>query len=340
MPDRAEFRLEPVSFAELPGWADADLAPGFAAFRRSCGGKRSTGGAITIDPAAWQPAAWQRACDAALALRRPTAADLRHYFTDYFTPQRVAGRDGADGLFTGYYEPSLAASRRRRPGYEVPIHALPPGIAATPNPPLPPRAEIDSGAAGKDWPVLFWARDPVDVFTLHIQGSGRLRLAEGGTARISYAGNNGHDYVAIGRLMRERGLLPPDRTNMPEIRAWLAANPEAGRALMRENPRYIFFRRIAGDGAVGQGGVPLTPMASLAVDPRFIPSGAPIWLDTNWPAEKQRPLRTLVVAQDTGAAIKGAVRGDLFWGSGADALEKAGRMAERGRYYLLLPKAR
>lgn len=339
--ERPAVRYEPVSFSELPGWSEAALATGFGAFRKSCAaGRNRAADAAFRGPIAIDPAAWQAACRAAAALSRPSAAALRVFFEQQFEPHRVLGADGPEGLFTGYYEPTLAAARSRRRGYEVAIHAVPPNLSATPSPPLAPRAAIESGEAGRDWPVLYWAKDPVDVFTLHIQGSGRLMLADGGTTRIAYAGNNGHDYVAIGRLMRERGLLPPERVNMPEIRAWLRANTEAGRALMRENPRYIFFRRIEGRGPVGQGGVALTPMASLAVDPRYIPGGAPLWLETTWPADKQRPLRALVVAQDAGAAIKGAVRGDLFWGGGAAALEQAGRMAERGRYYLLLPKPR
>ena len=189
--------------------------------------------------------------------------------------------------------------------------------------------------------MLFWAKDPVDVFTLHIQGSGRIALDDGRFTRVAYAGNNGQGYVAIGRVMRERRLLPADGTNMPAIQAWLRANPEAGRALMQENPRFIFFREVPDtEGTKGQLGVKLTALASLAVDRGFIPMGLPLWLDTNRPREKTKPLRLLVVAQDTGAAIKGPVRGDVFFGSDRPALEYAGHMAERGRYFLLLPKVK
>jgi membrane-bound lytic murein transglycosylase A len=280
-----------------------------------------------------------KVCAAAATAETPAAAAARAFFEAHFVPHRVVGRDGAQGLFTGYYEPRLDASRKKRPGFAVPIYAKPPDAreGAT----LPTRAEIENGTAGAGWTVLFWAADPIDVFFLHVQGSGRLVLAEGGFARVSYAGNNGHGYVAIGRLMRERGLLPEGGVSMQAIRAWLRANPEAGRALMQENPRYIFFAEIPeGDGPKGQQGVPLTEFASLAVDPAFIPMGLPLWLDTNWPAEKEKPMRLLVVAQDTGSAIRGAVRGDIFFGGGRDAPELAGRMAERGRYFLLLPKTR
>jgi membrane-bound lytic murein transglycosylase A len=204
---------------------------------------------------------------------------------------------------------------------------------------LPTRAEIENGAAAKGWRVLFWAKDPVDVFTLHVQGSGRIVLPDGSLARVAYAGNNGHGYVAIGRLMRERNILPEGGAHMPAIQAWLRANPEAGRALMQENPRFIFFREVPdGGGTKGQLGVALTPLASLAVDPSFIPLGLPLWLDTTWPIEKDKPMRMLVVAQDTGAAIKGPVRGDVFFGGDRPAALYAGHMAQRGRYFLLLPK--
>jgi membrane-bound lytic murein transglycosylase A len=203
----------------------------------------------------------------------------------------------------------------------------------------PDRAAIAGGALDGRGLELLWVDDPVDAFILHIQGSGRVTLPDGAVVRLGYAGNNGHAYVAIGRLMRARGLLPADEINMPAIARWLRANPVAGAALMAENPRYIFFRERVGAGPIGAQGVALTPGRSLAVDDALIPLGAPLWLDTTGPPPGGGPLRRLVIAQDTGSAIKGAVRGDLFWGAGADAFEAAGRMNQRGRYYILLPQA-
>ncbi len=334
--DAPAVRYAPVAFDALAGWPDADPRRALSAFRRGCGASGAWP-APNGAPGATDTAAWRPACTAALRVADDPAA-ARAFFERHFVPHAVSGPDGATGLFTGYYEPELRAARTRRPGYDVPIHGLPPGAVSTPVPPLAARAAIEAGDPAA-YPVLYWAADPVDVFTLHIQGSGRLVLAEGGFARIAYAGNNGHAYVAIGRLMRERGLLAAGDTTMPAIRAWLRANPEAGRALMRENPRYIFFRRVGdGEGPAGRMGVTLTPLASLAVDPAAVPANAPLWLDTNWPREPARPLRLLVVAQDVGAAIKGAVRGDIFWGSGDAALDRAGRMAERGRYFVFLPR--
>jgi membrane-bound lytic murein transglycosylase A len=337
MSDKPPVRYLPAAFADLPGWADSDPRVALSAFRLGCRAQRPAAAPIPVEPAAFR-AGLAEACRAAAMAAAPDANSARRFVETQFVPWRVEGSDGADGLFTGYYEPTLDASRTRRTGFEAPIYAVPP--RAKPGAVLAARAEIENGAA-KDWRVLFWARDPVDVFTLHVQGSGRLALAEGGFARVAYAGNNGHDYVAIGRLMRERGVLPEGGTNMPAIQAWLRANPDAGRALMQENPRYIFFRQVpAGEGPKGQPGVALTPLASLAVDPAFIPLGLPLWLDTAWPIEKDKPMRMLVVAQDTGAAIKGAVRGDVFFGSDEQAARNAGHMAQRGRYFLLLPKAK
>ena len=343
--EKTPVRYIPVSFADLPDWPGADPRPALEAFRKSCSAANAAGahahstslsGAPLPVDAATLLTAWKAVCTAAAFAETPDASSARVFFERHFTPHRVLGPDGPQGLFTGYYEPVLRAARRKRDGYSVPIHAKPAetkdGVI------LANRAEIETSAPA-NWPVLFWAADPVDVFTLHVQGSGRLELAEGGYARVGYAGNNGHGYVAIGRLMRERGLLPADGVNMPAIQAWLRANPDAGRALMQENPRYIFFREVPDrEGTRGQQGVPLTEMASLAVDPAFIPMGLPLWLVTNWPAEKEKPLRELVVAQDTGAAIKGSVRGDIFFGSGRLAPHYAGHMAERGSYYLLLPR--
>lgn len=337
MSDKPPVLYLSATFADLPGWDGADPRAALFAFRLGCRAQRPAAAPIPLEPAAFR-AALAASCRAAAAAEPPDAAAARRFLEAHFVPWRVAGPHGAEGLFTGYFEPTLEASRRRRSGYDAPIHALP--AEAKAGAVLAPRADIENGAA-KGWRVLFWARDPVDVFTLHVQGSGRLALAGGGFARVSYAGSNGHGYVAIGRLMRERGLLPAGGTDMPAIQAWLRANPEAGRALMRENPRYIFFREVPpGEGPKGQPGVALTPMVSLAVDPAFIPMGLPLWLDTTWPLATDKPMRMLVVAQDTGAAIKGPVRGDIFFGSDADAARNAGHMAQRGRYFLLLPKAK
>ena len=197
--------------------------------------------------------------------------------------------------------------------------------------------EIDAGALAGRGLELLWAADPVDAFFLHVQGSGRVIFPDGRVQRVGFAGSNGHSFYAIGRALIEEGIVSREESSMQKIRDWLRANPDKAREVMQRNARYIFFRTIDGDGPIGAQGVPLTPGRSLAVDSSLLPLGVPLWLDTTWPAT-DKPLRRLMVAQDVGSAIKGAVRGDFFWGSGEPALEQAGRMKQTGRYYLLLPK--
>ena len=190
---------------------------------------------------------------------------------------------------------------------------------------------------------MLWIDDPVDVFMLHVQGSGRVVLPDSSVVRVGFAGHNGRAYESIGRALIEQGELKPGQASWNDIRDWIRRNPQKAVALFALNPRYIFFRVIEGvppeAGPIGAQGVPLTPGRSLAVDRRYVPLGLPVWLDTTWPSEPQRPLRRLLVAQDAGGAIKGVVRGDFFWGYGNDALAYAGKMKSRGRYYLLLPNA-
>ena len=199
------------------------------------------------------------------------------------------------------------------------------------------RAQIAEGALAERDLELIWSDDPVDVFFLHVQGSGVVELPDGGTQRVGYAANNGHDFTAIGRELIRSGALDGQSMSMQAIRDWLRAHPERADDLMRRNARYIFFREIHGPGPIGAQGVALTAGRSLAVDPSFLPLGAPLYLSTTYPATDE-PLNRLMVAQDTGGAIKGPVRGDFFWGSGESALAQAGRMKQEGRYWLLLPK--
>jgi membrane-bound lytic murein transglycosylase A len=320
----------PAAFSDLGGWAADDPAPALAAFRRSCRVlARAPGGeALGRDGFAGTAAQWAEAC--AAAPKSPAAA--RAYFERWFRPYRIVMDGAADGLFTGYFEPEYRGSATRSQRYRAPLYAPPPSGAEA----GPSRAEIEAGALagrGLEW---LWLADPVDAFFLHVQGSGRVRLEDGRVLRVGYAGNNGHDYVAIGRVLIERGDIPREEISMQSIRAWLAAHPAEAPGIMNANPRYIFFRAIEGEGPIGAQGVALESGRSLAVDPAFLPYGAPLWLETVDP--DGQALRRLVIAQDTGGAIRGAVRGDLFWGAGADAAAKAGRMKSRGGYAILLPK--
>jgi membrane-bound lytic murein transglycosylase A len=201
--------------------------------------------------------------------------------------------------------------------------------------PYPSRAEIERGALDADRLALFWVDDPVDAFFLQVQGSGRVALPNGTQIRLGYDGQNGQPYVAIGKKLVERGALTVDQVSLQSIRAWIKAHPDQADTLMDENPSYVFFRELAGDGPLGSEGVVLTAGRSLAVDRNFIPLGAPVYLATD---DSTSPLQRLMVAQDTGGAINGPVRGDVFWGFGADAETRAGNMRAQGKYYLLLPK--
>lgn len=328
--------------ATLPrGPRDATAA--LAAFRLSCPSltKRADATGLT------RPQDWQPAC-AAAATTAP--ADAAQFFATQFETAVVG--DGA--LFaTGYYEPEIAGSRVAAPGYAVPVYRLPGDIVEADLGlwsdslkgrrvrgrvekgrllPYHDRAAIEDGALAGKGLELAWAADPVELFFLQVQGSGRLTLPDGSVMRIGYAGQNGRDYLAIGRVMRERGLLAPGEGNMAGIMAWLRAHPVEGRAIMRENGSYVFFRELTGAGPLGALGVAVSGGASVAADPAFVPLGAPVWL------EAERPEATgLWIAQDTGGAIKGANRIDTFWGAGAEARAIAGGMSSKGRAWLLVP---
>ena len=292
--------------------------------------------------------------------KRARAASLvraRAFFAEEFTPVQVG--DGK-AFATGYFEPEIAGSRTRRPGYEVPVYAMPsdlvrgwpddvPASERTGRPPLGrydeagrfvlyhDRAAIEDGALNGKAQVIAYAADPVEFFFLQIQGSGSLITPEGEVIRIGYAGQNGREYVGIGGVMRERGLLgsgPGQYSgSMQGIMAYIRENPREGRDLMRLNKSWIFFTELKGDGPLGALGVPVRREHSVAADPAFVPLGAPVWLDLD-----RREANGLWVAQDTGGAIKGANRFDTFWGAGEDARRIAGGMSGRGRAYVLLPR--
>jgi membrane-bound lytic murein transglycosylase A len=361
-------RLEAVSFDALPGWAADDQDQSLQAFRQSCaafarqpatralGGQ--IGGQIGGGQAGGRIGAWRAACAAA---GQVPAGAARRYFETWFRPYRVLDDGDAGGLFTGYFEPELHGSWQADARYRVPLYRRPPDLVTADLgkffadlkgrqitgrvdggrlTPYASRGEIDDGALAGQGLELMWVDDPVDAFFLQVQGSGRVVMADGQVVRVGFAGRNGRPYRSIGRELIERGEIAPENMSMQAIRAWLAARPDEAPALLRQNGSYVFFRILEGPGPIGAQGVALTPGRSLAVDRTYIPLGVPIWLDTTDPLDPEKPLRRLVVAQDTGGAIKGPVRGDLFWGFGARAAAAAGRMKSAGGYYLLLPKTR
>jgi membrane-bound lytic murein transglycosylase A len=290
--------------------------------------------------------AWKPACR---ALPPPGAdgAAARAWFERSFVPVSVASAGGDRGLFTGYYAPELRGSRTRSRRFHVPLYARPSDLVSPASGrgagrrvrgrlrPYWTRAQIAAGALRRTARPLVWVDDAVGAFFLEIQGSGRVTLDDGAVVRVNYAASNGHPYVPIGRVLIERGALQPAAVSLQSIRAWLAAHPAEAQAVMNRNPSYVFFHESA-RGPTGAEGVELTAGRSLAVDTRYIPLGAPLFLDLE-PLEGVGPIRRLVVAQDAGGAIRGLVRGDLYWGDGPDAYDRAGRMRQQGRYWMLVP---
>jgi membrane-bound lytic murein transglycosylase A len=359
-PATGRMDLVPTGFDRLPGWTEDAAAAVLPAMQKSCNRitKLPIDRSIGFDGIGGTAADWYAPCAAAGRVPAGDHQAARLMFETWFSPWQVLADGTPDGLFTGYFEPEIKGSRHRQGRFTIPIHGKPSDLVTADlgkfRPelageqlvgrldgarviPYPSRAEIEAGAIESKAPVMAWTDDAVDFAIMQIQGSGRVRLEDGSQIRLGVAGSNGHKFVGIGKLLKESGRLEGD-SSMPAIRAWLKANPAEGRAMLARNPRYIFYAVNMGDGPQGTEGVALTAERSLAVDPRYIPLGAPVWLDTTDP--RGRPLRRLMMAQDTGAAIKGPVRGDVFWGAGEAAFDQAGRMKSSGRMTLLLPKAR
>ena len=328
--------------ASLPITRD-QAARALGAFRISCPAliRRSDASGLT------RGGDWQAACSAA---NGTADGEARDFFIRYFESVQVG--DGK-AFATGYFEPEIEGSRDRRRGYEVPVYGRPSDlvdvdlgqfsealkgkkirgrVAEGSLVPYFDRAAIEMGAIDKTAPIIAWAADPVEFFFLQIQGSGRLRLPDGGVLRIGYDSQNGRDYTGIGALMRDRGLLQSGQASMQGIMAWLRSHPDEGRAIMRENKSFVFFREQSG-GAQGALGYAVTGGVSAAVDPKFVPLGAPVFLS----ADRSDATR-LWIAQDTGGAIRGSNRLDTFWGAGSEARAIAGGMSARGAAFLLLPK--
>ena len=352
----AMLRLSPIPFASLPDWRLDAAVEALSAFKRSCARlatrppARPLGGQLDL-----RAGDWAEACAAAPAAGTTAAHE---FFERHFQLFATAG----SGLVTGYYEPLLAGSRRAGGAATVPLHHPPPDLVTVDLGkfreawrgeriagrveqghllPYATREEIAAGALAGRGLELLYVEDPIDAFFLHIQGSGRVRLPEGGEVAVGYAAQNGHAYFAIGRELVRRGALRLEAVSLQSIHAWLKANPTEAAAVMNLNRSYVFFRELTGERPLGAEGSQLTPGRSLAVDPKFVPYGLPVYLDSSLPATDTaagRPYRRLLIAQDTGGAIRGPLRGDVFFGAGPEAEALAGRMKQQGRWFLLLPK--
>jgi membrane-bound lytic murein transglycosylase A len=347
LPQAPVVTLKPVDWNALTGWADDDIPQAMDAFLRSC---------IALKK---QPL-WQEICAQADLMRGRDGVALRRFFESRFVPHQVLNADGSsDGLITGYYEPLLKGSRTPSKRFRFPLYATPDELLVIDLGEVYPelknmrlrgrlqgrrvvpyysRAEIERDPASLQGKELLWVDDEIDLFFLQIQGSGRVQLENGEVVRVGYSDQNGHPYKSVGRLLVERGDLPLEKASMQGIRAWGRRHPQRLNQLLQQNASFVFFRELPAGvpSPLGSLGVPLTAGRSLAVDPRAIPQGAPVFLATTWP-NTDRQLRRLMVAQDTGGAIKGNVRADFFWGFGPQAGEQAGKMRQAGRMWVLLP---
>lgn len=341
--------LTPTTWEAVTGWRDEPTTEAWPAFLESCAGLKN------------QPS-WQAVCQIAQTLPAQDGDAQRAFFEGNFVPHQLANPDNStEGMVTGYYEPLLRGSLQATKKYRYPVYGVPDDLLivdlASVYPELKSlrlrgrlegkrvvpyynRAEIDNGAVLLKGKEIAWVDNAVELFFLQIQGSGRIKLENGDTLRVGYADQNGYPYQSIGRLLVERGELPLEKASMHGIKEWGKQNPDKLPELLASNPSYVFFRALPNNlaGPLGALGVPLTAERSIAVDPRAVPLGAPVFLATTWP-NSSKPLQRLMLAQDTGGAIKGGVRADFFWGFGDEAGAKAGSMKQRGRMWVLLPKS-
>ncbi len=337
------------AWPDLAPWQASELRPGLQALGQSCK-------AMARKPA------WREICSQWPRLVDADPAAVRQWLAQHFRLFQMRTSDGtSSGLVTGYYEPLLQGDRQAGKLARYPLYAVPNDLLTIelgdvyPElkgmrlrgrlngrkvQPYPARAQIEAGQAeGLAGKELAWVTDAVELFFLQIQGSGRIQLPDGSHLRVGYADQNGHPYKAIGKVLVEQGMLAPGQVSMQSIQAWARANPDKLQAVLDSNPSYVFFRELPAsqDGPPGAQGVPLTAEGSIAVDPRHVPLGTPVWLETTYPGSA-RPLRRLVVAQDTGGAIRGVIRADFFWGFGPEAGRQAGAMKQAGGMWVLWPR--
>ncbi len=348
VPPKKVEALSAVSWDVVDGWLQDDLSQALEPLLASCQVLKKREG-------------WAEVCRDAAALDGADGAAVKFFWEERFVPYQVRNSDGSDsGTITGYYVPDLRGSRTRSERYPYPIYGIPDDLLVIDLRSVYPelgeyrlrgrvegrrvvpywsRGDIDEGKAALVGRELFWVADPVELFFLQIQGSGRILLDNGESAMVHFGDQNGHPYRSIGKLLIDRGDMTRDQMSMQNIKRWAQQHPDRVKSLLAENPSYVFFieRPASVKSPPGALGVPLSPGRSLAVDPRTIPLGVPVFVDTTWPSSSV-PLQRLMVAQDTGGAIKGAVRADFFWGMGDFAGDYAGKMKQSGRLWVLLPK--
>jgi membrane-bound lytic murein transglycosylase A len=334
-------KIVPARFNDINGWREDTHAAPLSVFVDSCRvvATRKTPYQSKNEGAVGARANWQRACNAASNLGQPDDAAARQFFETYFAPYKVETESQPEGLITGYYEPILNGSKTKKAPYLTPVYGVPRDLKT--RAPYFTREEIVGGALEGRAPVLLYVDDPAMLFFLHVQGSGKVRLTDGSMVGLQYAAQNGYEYVPIGRILKERGTL--EQLSMQSIRDWLNDNPDEADEVMNQNPSYVFFKMGPGDKAAkGAIGLPLTPLRSIAVDDDRAAYGVPTFIDTtkmSYATQSETPLRRLFISQDTGGALKGPHRADLFYGQGDAAEWEAGHQKSRGKTYWLLPLA-
>ncbi|MDH7797990.1 membrane-bound lytic murein transglycosylase A [Beijerinckia sp. GAS462] len=350
----ARARLQEISFERLPGFAGDDHLAAWTTLRKSC--ERLNEAAPSIRIGQVPSSTFQAFCSVALTAAPRDAHAARALIERYFAPWRIEPIPGANpydrGFLTGYYEPEVAGSLERSADFQEPILSLPDDIAYTSSissqPVLPSRAEIDKGALATRTRPVVWVRDGIEAFMIHVQGSARVRLPGGRLLRLAYAGRNGHPYTSIGKLLVDGGQIAVADMSLARLKQWVRDNGqgegEPGRKLLQSNRSYVFYKALDNlkeeQGPVGGEGVELTPLRSIAVDRSLWHYGLPFWIDADLPDAlgRTKPFRRLMIAQDTGTAIVGAARADIFYGTGDKAGALAGDIRHGGNFYVLLPR--
>lgn len=353
-----------VTFNQLPGWEKGEFKKSLITFQTSCRAfmKQDPERIVGTDKIDLQVKDWQPACRAALKIN-PAEQSAKSFFQKWFVPVEFYGDTPVRGLFTGYYMPLLKGSYTETEKYKIPIYELPKNLVTIDlglfishlknrklvgriqgNKIIPfyTREQINKGAIKDTAKVLLWVNSPIDRLFLEIQGSGIVELEDGQKIYIGYDAQNGHPYTPIAGVLIKKGVMTKHNASMQAIKHYLEAHPNQMDQVINENKSFVFFRKLSLDAALGSQGVALTPGYSLAIDKQWIPMGAPLWLSTTRPDSKKpdtnKPMQRLMIAQDTGGAIKGKVRGDVFWGGGDRATLIAGHMKNEGHYWLLLPR--
>ncbi len=332
--------LTPSSFAKLPGWETAQVKPSLTAFLQSCESfmKQNPEKRIGTKNVPVRVKDWQPACRAAMSVDPGSDEAIRTFFQTWFTPVAFSHGKPAHSLFTGYFMPLLKGSLHKTKEYSVPVYGLP----AKKHVPSFTREQINQGALRNIAPVIVWIKSAADRVFLEIEGSGAIDLVDNGKRMfVSYAGENGKHYTSIASVLIKQGVMTRDTASSKHIKHYLDEHPEKVDHILNQNKSFVFFSRMKNDAALGAQGVDLTPGYSLAVDPKWIPYGTPTWLSTTIPTKddnSKKPFNRLMVAQDTGGAIRGKVRGDVYWGAGKIASFMASHMQEHGQYWLLLPR--